>query len=57
MGRTGHHDNCGRPNFWSFIPTPITKKEKKTNLEEDLLAGGTEDCGCPRLDGYEVHKP
>ena len=40
-----------------IIPTPITKKEKKTNLEEDLLAGGTEDCGCPSLDGYKIHKP
>ena len=38
MGRTGYHDNCGRPNLWSLIPTPITKKEKKANLEEDLLA-------------------
>ena len=60
---TGHHDDCGRPNFGllqstkTIIPTPITKKEKKTNLEEDLLAGGTEDCGCPSLDGYKVHKP
>ena len=27
------------------------------NLEEDLLAGGTEDCGCPRLDGYKVQIP
>ena len=27
----------------TIIPTPITKKEKKANLEEDLLAGGTED--------------
>ena len=41
----------------TIIPTPITKKEKKANLEEDLLAGGTEDCGCPSLDGYKVHKP
>ena len=57
MGRTGHHDDCGRPNFGLLIPTPITKKEKKANLEEDLLAGGTEDCGCPRLDGYKVHNP
>ena len=63
VGRTGHHDDCGRPNFGllqstkTIIPTPITKKEKKSNLEEDLLAGGTEDCGCPSLDGYKVHKP
>ena len=60
---TGHHDDCGRPNFGllqstkTIIPTPITKIEKKANLEEDLLAGGTEDCGCPSLDGYKVHKP
>ena len=49
------------------VATPISKyknhntnannKKKKTNLEEDLLAGGTdvgrtrdhEDCGCPNL--------
>ena len=42
MGRTGHHDDCGHPNFGllqstkTIIPTPITKKEKKANLEEDL---------------------
>ena len=52
----------GCPNFGllqstkTIIPTPITKK-KEANLEEDLLAGGTEDCDCPRLDGYKVHKP
>ena len=33
--------------YKTIIPTPI--------IEEDLLAGGTEDCGCPRLDGYKVH--
>ena len=32
------------------------KKEKKVTLEENLLAGGREDCGCPRLDGYKVQK-
>ena len=32
------------------------KKEKKVTLEEHLLAGGREDCGCPRLDGYKVQK-
>ena len=60
MGRTGHHDDCGHPNFGllqstknnNIIPTPILI----ANLEEDLLAGGTEDCGCPSLDGYKVHK-
>ena len=31
--------------------------KKKANLEEDHLSGGTEDCSCPRLDGYKVHKP
>ena len=47
VGRTGHHDDCGRPNFGllqstkTIIPTPITKKEKKANLEEDLLAQKT----------------
>ena len=45
MGRTGHQDDCGRPNFGllqstkTMIPTPITKK-KKANLEEDLLTEG-----------------
>ena len=38
----------------TIITTPI---KRKANLEEDLLAGGTEDCGCPRLDGYKVQKP
>ena len=34
VGRTGHHDDCGRPNFGllqstkTIIPTPITKKGK-----------------------------
>ena len=35
------------PIFGLLIPTPITKKEKKANLEEDLLAGGTEDLWLP----------
>ena len=62
MGRTGHHDDCGRLNFGllqstkTIIPTPITKK-RKANLEEDLLADGTEGCGCPRLDDYKVQTP
>ena len=48
MGRTGHQDDCGHPNFGllqstkTIIPTPITKKEKKANLEVDLLAGSTD---------------
>ena len=35
----------GHPNFGflqstkTIIPTPITRKKKKANLEEDLLAG------------------
>ena len=37
----------------TIIPIPINKK-RKVNLEEDLLAGSTEDCGCFRLDGYKV---
>ena len=34
MGRTGYHDDCGRPNFGilqstkTIIPTPITKKKE-----------------------------
>ena len=34
MGRTGHHDDCGRHNFGllqstkTIIPTPITKKKE-----------------------------
>ena len=65
MGRTGHHEDCGCSNlFWSFtkymdtiIPMPIKKIKRKANLEEDLSEGGTEDCGCPRLDGYKVQIP
>ena len=41
----------------TIIPTPIKNKKRKANFEEDLLAGGTEDCDCPRLDGYKVQKP
>ena len=61
MGRTGHHDDW-LPQFWSFTKyknhtTNANNEKRKVNLEEDLLAGGTEDCDCPRLDGYKVHKP
>ena len=62
VGRTGYHDDSGRPNFGllrsakTIIPTP-TKKKRKVNLEENLLAGGTDvsrtghhgDCGRPNL--------
>ena len=41
----------------TIIPMPINKLKRKANLEEDLLAEGTEDCGCPRLDGYKVQIP
>ena len=37
----------------TIIPIPINKK-RKANLDKDLLAGGTEDCCCFRLDGYKV---
>ena len=40
----------------TIIPMPINLKKRKANLEEDLLAGVSEDC-CPRLDGYKVQKP
>ena len=61
MGRTGHHDDW-LPQFWSFTKyknhtTNANNEKRKVNLEEDLLAGVTEDCDCPRLDGYKVHKP
>ena len=62
MGRTEHLEDCGCSNLFgllqitkTIIPMPI--KKSKANLEEDLLAGGTEDCGCPRLDGYKVQIP
>ena len=48
MSRTGHHEDCGRPNlFWSFTKyinhnTSTNKKKRKANLEEDLLAGSTD---------------
>ena len=39
MSRTGHHEDCGRPNlFWSFtkyiVPMPITKKKGKRTLNK-----------------------
>ena len=39
MGRTGHYDVCGCPNFGllqstkTIIPTPITKKKGKLTLK------------------------
>ena len=63
MGRTGHHEGCGRPNMFQYFTkynnhnTNANKKKKETNLEEDILAGGRdvgrtghhEDCGRPNL--------
>ena len=49
-----HNTNANKKNSEAIMPMPI---KRKANLEEDLLAGGTEDCGCPRLDGYKVQKP
>ena len=50
VGRTGHHDDW-LPQFWSFTKyknhtTNANNEKRKVNLEEDLLAGGTEDCDC-----------
>ena len=48
MGRTGYHEDYGCSNlFWSFTKyrhhnTNAKKRRRKTNLEEDLLAGGTD---------------
>ena len=48
MSRTGHHEDCGCSNlFWSFTNTLDNTnankiKKRKANLEEDLLARGTD---------------
>ena len=57
MGRTGHHEDCGCSKiFWNFTKyrhhntNANKKRRRKLNLEEDLLARGT-DVGRTRQHG------